>query len=80
MSIRCFALVSCLAVLPLSAFAHKEGHGNEDKPLATTCAQLENPLRYAVDPAYPEIKALKAKCDAEKKASPKPEAQPVKKL
>lgn len=79
MNIRCFVLGLCLAVLPVSAFAHKEGHGDEDKPLATTCAQLANPQRYAVDPAYPEIKTLKAKCDAEKKATPKPEAKAAKK-
>lgn len=68
MKIRTFALAACAALLPLSAFAHQEGHGDE-KPLATTCAQLANPQRYEVDPAYPEIKALKARCEAEQKAA-----------
>lgn len=76
MNSRHFVLGLCLAVLPLSAFAHKEGHGDENKPLATTCAQLADPRHYVVDPAYPEIKALKTKCDAEKKASPKPKPDP----
>jgi len=78
MNIRTFALGLCLAVLPLSAFAHKGGHSDDDKPLAKTCEQLANSQRYAIDPAYPEIKALKAKCDAKKKTSPKPEETPVK--
>lgn len=67
------------ALVPLFAFAHQEGHGDDQKPLAATCTQLEYPQRYEVDPAYPEIKALKAKCEAEKKAAAKPDAKPTKK-
>lgn len=62
------ALAACITLLPLAALAHPESHG-DDKPLATTCAELAYPQRYEVDPAYPEIKALKARCDAEKKAA-----------
>jgi hypothetical protein len=75
MKIRPLALGLCAALLPLSAFAHQEGHGNDDKPLAATCSQLDNPQRYVVDTSYPEIKALKAKCHAAKKAAPKPAAK-----
>lgn len=60
------------ALLPMSVMAHQEGHGEDQKPLATTCAHLSYPHRFEVDSAYPEIKALKTKCAAEKKARPKP--------
>lgn len=79
MNNRHFALGLCLAMLPLSAFTHDTGHGKDDKPLATTCAHLASPQRFETDSAYPEIKALKAKCEAEKKAASKPEAKPIKK-
>jgi hypothetical protein len=71
MTIQTLALAACITLLPLSAFAHEKGHG-DDKPLATTCAQLANPQRYEVDPAYPEIKALQARCDAENRAKAEP--------
>ncbi len=77
MKIRTFAFGVCAMLLPLSAFAHQQGHGEDDKPLAATCSQLDNPQRYVVDTTYPEIKALKARCDAEKPAAPKPAAKPA---
>lgn len=71
MTIHTIALAACITLLPLAAFAHEKGHGG-DKPLATTCAQLANPQRYEVDPAYSEIKALQARCDAVNKAKAEP--------
>lgn len=69
-SIRALGLAA--ALLPLSAVAHQEGHGEDEKPLATTCDELAYPQRFEVDSAYPEIKALKAKCEAAKRVIPKP--------
>jgi hypothetical protein len=40
------------------------------KPM--TCAQLADTQRYSNDLTDPDIKALKAKCDAEKAAARKP--------
>ncbi len=65
-----FPLLLGAALVSTSAHSHPEGHGEEDKPFASTCLQLANPQRYEVDTAYPEIKALKARCDAEKNATP----------
>lgn len=68
-----------LSVASMTAVAH-EGHDEEEKPMPTTCAQLADTKRYSNDVAYPQIKALKARCDAEKKAreksaAPKPAAK-----
>ena len=73
------ALALTAALLPLSAIAHQEGHGEDQKPLAATCADLAYPHRFEVDSAYPEIKALKVKCEAEKRAASKPAAKERKK-
>lgn len=52
-----------------AAFAHPEGHElDEQKLIPATCAQLADTQRYSNDVSYPEIKALKARCEAEKKA------------
>ena len=57
-----------LASTSLPAFAHTDGHeADEEKLIPTTCAQLADTQRYSNDVAYPEIKVLKARCDAEKK-------------
>lgn len=79
MNIFTRALALAVALLPLSAVAHQEGHGDDQKPLAATCADLAYPHRFEVDSAYPEIKALKAKCEAEKRAASKPAAKERKK-
>jgi hypothetical protein len=42
------------------------------KAKPTTCAQLADTQRYSNDPTDADIKALKAKCDAEKAAARKP--------
>lgn len=58
----------------LAAFAHTGGHeADEEKLIPTTCAQLADTQRYSNDVAYPEIKALKARCDAEKKGGEVPQ-------
>lgn len=63
----------------MTAQAH-EGHDKEEKAIPTTCAQLADTKRYTNDVAYPQVKALKARCDAEKKekdktSPPKPSAK-----
>lgn len=42
------------------------------KAKPTTCAQLADTTRYSNDVTDPDIKALKTRCDAEKKAAAKP--------
>lgn len=46
------------------AFAHIEGHeSDEEKLIPATCADLVDTKRYTNDVSYPEIKALKLRCD-----------------
>ncbi|MCR6626093.1 MAG: hypothetical protein NVV67_07450 [Pseudoxanthomonas sp.] len=66
-------LVLSLAAMAFSSFtavAHPEGHDDE-KAIPKTCAELADTKRFTDDVSYPEVKALKARCDAEKKAAPK---------
>jgi hypothetical protein len=75
MKVRSMLALS-LAAMAFSSFttlAHPEGHDDE-KPLPKTCAELADTKRFTDDVSYPEVKALKARCDAEKKAEPKPAA------
>lgn len=58
------------ALSSFTALAHPEGHDDE-KAIPKTCAELANTRRFTDDVAYPEVKALKARCDAEQKAAPK---------
>lgn len=51
----------------MTAFAHPGGHDDDEKLIPTTCAQLADKERYTDDVSYPEVKALKERCDAEKK-------------
>jgi hypothetical protein len=75
-------LVVTVAVMALSSFtamAHPEGHEDE-KAIPKTCTELADKKRFTDDASYPEVKALKARCDTEKKAStqkpaPKPAAE-----
>lgn len=53
-----------------TAVAHPEGH-DDQKAIPRTCAELANKQRFTDDVAYPEVKALKERCDAEQKAAPK---------
>jgi hypothetical protein len=39
------------------------------KAVPTTCEQLADPTKYSNDSANPDIKALKMRCDAAKKAT-----------
>lgn len=62
----------------LTAFAHTEGHElDEEKLIPTTCAQLADTQRYSNDVSYPEIKALKARCDSGKKSGQTPQKAPA---
>lgn len=61
----------------LTAIAHPQGHDDE-KAIPKTCAELADKRRFTDDVTYPEVKALKARCDAEQKAAPKkPEPKPT---
>ncbi len=66
-----FATLSLAALLTFgtaAAQAHEGKHdGDDEKSIPTTCAQLANKQKYITDSAYPEVKALKSKCDAEGK-------------
>ncbi|MEE4463197.1 hypothetical protein V2S84_14015 [Azotobacter chroococcum] len=63
------------SLVALSAGAHdhsKSFDADQPKPVPTTCKQLADTHHYSNDPSNPEIKALKARCDAEKKAAARP--------
>ncbi|MES2918741.1 MAG: hypothetical protein V4729_09000 [Pseudomonadota bacterium] len=61
-----------MALTSVSAFAHPGAHSSdEDKDIPTSCEQLANGKDYVTDVAYPEIKALQAKCESEKKPTGK---------
>lgn len=67
-----------LASTSLTAFAHTDGHeADEEKLIPATCAELADTRRYSNDVAYPEIKALKARCDSEKKGGQAPRQTPT---
>ena len=40
------------ALVPLFALAHQEGHGDDQKPLAATCTQLEYPQQRCYRPVH----------------------------
>ncbi|MBA2237419.1 MAG: hypothetical protein H0W24_01775 [Lysobacter sp.] len=65
MTIRPLMIAAAFLVLSSPvASAHVEGHENdEEKLIPTTCAQLTETQRYSNDVSYPEIKALKLRCD-----------------
>lgn len=71
-----FVIVALTSLVSANAFAHKNGHEDE-KSIPMTCAQLADTKRYTNDTAYPEVRALKAHCESEKKAGTKPKAVPV---
>lgn len=67
-----------LASTSLPALAHTGGHeADEEKLIPNTCAQLADTQRYTNDVAYPEVKALKARCDSEKASEQSPRQTPV---
>ena len=65
MTIRPLLIAAALLVFTSPvAFAHIEGHDNdEEKLLPNTCAELADPRRYSNDMAYPQVKELKLHCD-----------------
>lgn len=70
-------LAISLAFISLGANAHDPSlHEQNRLPPAkakpATCAQLADTQRYSNDVTDAEIKALKAKCDAQKKPAAKP--------
>lgn len=64
------------ALFAISAGAHDPGEFERTisapaaKPVPATCEQLADPARYSTDVTNPDIKALKTRCDAAKKAGP----------
>ncbi len=83
MNIRNYVLTGLVlsALTSTAAMAHDPAlHSASDdakKAKPTTCAQLADREHYSNDLSDPDIKALKAKCDADKKApaQAKPAAQ-----
>ena len=68
-------LAACLSAPTVSA--HPQGHDDE-KAIPKTCAELADKRRFTDDVSYPEVKALKARCDAQQKAAPKaPQTKPA---
>ena len=68
--------VMAMSLASLNATAHPDGHDDE-KEIPKTCEDLKDTKRFTDDSAYPEVKALKARCEARKKESPKKaEAKP----
>lgn len=70
-------LALSLALFSLGAHAHEPSLHEQDrlpsaKAKPTTCAQLADTKRYSSDVTDADIKALKTKCDAEKKVAAKP--------
>lgn len=79
MKLRSMLLLALAAasLSSLSAVAHPQGHDDE-KAIPRTCAELTDTRRFTDDTTYPEVKALKTRCDAEQKSAPKkPEAKPA---
>lgn len=70
-----------MLMVSATALAHPGQHdGDEEKAIPTTCAQLADTQRYTDDTAYPEVKTLKERCDAQAaKPSSAPAAQPARK-
>lgn len=60
-----FTLVACASTASMPAFAHPGAHDDE-KLIPTTCTQLADTERYINDVSYPQVKELKARCDAGK--------------
>ena len=50
---------------------HDEMQAPKSMPKAATCKQLADTEHYSADLTDPSVRALKAKCDAEKKAAAK---------
>lgn len=78
LSLSSFAASALLVTA--SAFAHDPSlHAPSPAPAPkarpTTCQQLADTQRYSNDASDPAIKALKARCDADGKAAPKPAAK-----
>lgn len=68
-----FVAALAASLLPVTAFAHDPSLHEENKPKTlpkpTTCKELADTEHYSADLTDKDIKALKAKCDAEKKAA-----------
>ena len=65
-------LVAASATAHDPRFHEPEYQAPPAKLKPSTCAQFADTQRYSNDPTDPDIKALKAKCDAEKAAACKP--------
>ena len=76
MFFRTLLIVAATCAASGTVLAHPGEHGAfDEKLIPTNCAQLADEKRYTNDVSYPEIKALKARCDAKEKVetpSPQP--------
>lgn len=79
MTFRPLLIAAAFVVLTSpAAFAHVDGHeADEQKLIPTTCAQLADTQSFSNDVSYPEIKALKTRCDSEKKSGQTPQKTPA---
>lgn len=80
MKLRIASLAASLLLLSFGAQAHDPSLHEEDrmpveKAKPTNCAELADTQRYSNDLADPDIKALKARCDAAKKTADKSPAK-----
>ena len=76
-SMTLFTLTASASLFAMNVHAHDPSLHEEHKPQATAkpkpanCTQLADTNRYSSDLSDPAIKALKERCDAEKKAAAK---------
>ncbi len=71
-----FAVTASAAFVGMPTLAHESHDEDETKLMPSACAHLGDAKRYLTDVAYPEVKALKTRCDNERKSANK-SAQPA---
>ena len=66
--VRLIPAFAAMAIATTAGWAH-EGHDEDERAIPKTCTQLADTKNFTNDIAFPEVRALKTRCDAEKKAS-----------
>lgn len=67
-----FAVTALAGVVSVPILAHEDHDEDETKLMPSACVHLRDAKRYLTDIAYPEVKALKARCDNQKNGADKP--------
>lgn len=72
MKLHIILLSTCLSITLALSSLHVQAHGDHDhedneKLIPKSCAELADTKKYTNDVAYPQVKELKARCDAEAK-------------